>query len=250
MDLSIVISTCNEPIDLPRRAIQSCLRQIDISFEVIVSDDSNTEEIKNLVVDLNDSRITYFKHKSTGIAASNWNYGISKATGKFILLLHADEYFCDDRSLIRCLGILNSNKFEAYILEVLVQHAGHNWKRSLIQKKILKLLPQSVLLFNFIGSPSNFVFKREDFMPFNSNLKLLVDVVWYAQMLRGKRFFISDHLDLCSDVILGNNVTKSVSIEKQEFWEALNVKLNLLFFEKIFLYTRVFIVLPLRCFFR
>jgi len=82
--LSVVITTWNEALNLPRviASIKS------IADEIIVVD---TESTDDTVVVAKKLGCKVFRHKNTGIVEPVRNFSISKASGDWILLLDADE---------------------------------------------------------------------------------------------------------------------------------------------------------------
>jgi len=74
-----------------REALASALAQTYHDFELIVSDDSASDEIAGYVDSLNDSRIRYRRNaKNLGIAMNNLA-AFSEARGSYIASLHDDD---------------------------------------------------------------------------------------------------------------------------------------------------------------
>src|SRR5476651_2791644 len=74
-----------------QEALLSALRQTYRDFELIVSDDSSSDEIASYVASLGDSRIRYRRNpKNFGIAMNNYA-AFSEAKGKYIASLHDDD---------------------------------------------------------------------------------------------------------------------------------------------------------------
>ena len=71
---SIIIPTYNQ-LPLLKRALESVLHQQGADYEVIVTDDSDNDEICTYIEALDKQTIKYFHHNSTGRAADNWNFG-------------------------------------------------------------------------------------------------------------------------------------------------------------------------------
>ncbi|MGX3044136.1 glycosyltransferase family 2 protein [Helicobacter sp. T3_23-1056] len=84
--VSIALITYNQQ-DYVGMAIESILNQTYQNFEIIVGDDSSTDETANVVKSYKDKRIKYFKTDYNIGINGNLNLATSKATGDYIVLL-------------------------------------------------------------------------------------------------------------------------------------------------------------------
>lgn len=92
MKISVIIPTYNN-VALFERAVESVLCQTLKPHEIIVTDDSSTDEVERLCKTIGSPLIKY-NHNKPGLGAvKNWNNGLSKATGDWIIVLHHDEEF-------------------------------------------------------------------------------------------------------------------------------------------------------------
>lgn len=89
--VSVIVTTYNREKYL-KETIQSILDQTFTDFELIVVDNFSNYDFFEVMESFNDSRIKPFQNQNNGIIAVNRNYGISKATGKYLA-------FCDDDDL-------------------------------------------------------------------------------------------------------------------------------------------------------
>jgi len=72
-------------------SIQSVLDQYYEQWELLIVDDGSTDNTKNIVKNfLTDKRINYYYQKNFGPAVAR-NYGISKASGKYLAFLDSDD---------------------------------------------------------------------------------------------------------------------------------------------------------------
>ena len=92
IDFSVVIPTYKHP-ELARKAIASVLKQQGVTVQIIISDDSDNDEIASLCSSFSRTNLLYRHHEKRGNAVGNWNYGLGFAEGKYIILMHHDEYF-------------------------------------------------------------------------------------------------------------------------------------------------------------
>src|SRR5450432_1039111 len=90
---SIIIPTRNRYETL-RYAILTVLDQEFRSFEIIISDNSDPANQRSAGLPaefVNDERIKYFRPPSVLAMSDNWEFGISKATGEFIIIFGDDD---------------------------------------------------------------------------------------------------------------------------------------------------------------
>ncbi len=79
--------------------LRSVLNQTYFNFEIIVVDDSSTDQTASVVNKFiqSDNRIKYFKIEHAGRPAVPRNYGISKANGEVIAFLDSDDLWTKDK---------------------------------------------------------------------------------------------------------------------------------------------------------
>ena len=89
-DFSIIIPAYQH-LTLLQKSLSSVLQQEGVSFEVIVTDDSEDSLIMHYVEGLADKRVKYLRHDRDRHPVSNWNYGLRQVSGKYVILMHHDE---------------------------------------------------------------------------------------------------------------------------------------------------------------
>lgn len=92
--VSIALITYNQQ-DYVGGAIESILNQTYQNFEIIVGDDSSTDETANVVKSYKDERIKYFKTDYNIGINGNLNLVVSKASGDIIALIGGDDKLRD-----------------------------------------------------------------------------------------------------------------------------------------------------------
>jgi glycosyltransferase involved in cell wall biosynthesis len=94
--VSVIIPTKNRH-DLLVRAIKSVLNQTYSNLEIIIVDDSSSDETKSHIYKIKDERIKYiFQNNRKGGAAAR-NTGILNAKGEFISFLDDDDYWAPEK---------------------------------------------------------------------------------------------------------------------------------------------------------
>jgi len=71
--------------------IRSVLDQTYSDFEYIIVDDGSTDHTEDVIAEFNDPRIKYFKLSRIGHLGKLRNYGIGKASRKYIALIDSDD---------------------------------------------------------------------------------------------------------------------------------------------------------------
>ena len=88
-------------------AIESVLAQTFKDYEILVVDDGSTDDTKEVLSKYGDS-IRYL-YKPNGGVSSARNYGIEKATGKYVALLDADDFWMPEK-LAKQIAVLEADE--------------------------------------------------------------------------------------------------------------------------------------------
>lgn len=222
IDFSIVIPTYNN-LDLFIQAYDSIKEQKNISFEIIVTDDSNIDIIALFIKSLKDERIIYKLNTPSLGAVKNWNAGISMASGKYIILMHHDEFFADRLYyLMNVKKLFYEKEFKIIVSNIKIDNQNHSKKISRIPGKlkylILNYCPSFLFFCNIIGPTSSIAFINEKVIFFDSNLKWLVDIDWYYSLLSLNKTYVEEKLLICS-TDNPNQITKSINVQSLEITE-------------------------------
>lgn len=225
LDISVCIPTYNQP-ELAFRAVNSSLAQTGCSFEVIVTDDTRDNAVKNsLEPFFNDPRFHYFKNSEQLGAIGNWNEAAKRANGRIIKILHHDDWFCDNNCLEKMTSpILNGQTPITFSACKAMSHSGnqlfiHNASHTQLQQA--KEQPLILGVRNFIGAPSVSAVHRDAFLPFDKEFTWLSDVDFYIRILKfSGRKFIYIHDPLINITVDGNSQL-SRDCENKKFRTAL-----------------------------
>ncbi len=100
-----------ENADGIRRLLESALTQNYTDFELIITDDSRTDAVKNVVDEMMNgfmaygfvgedmsSKIRYIKNAERKGPVGNWNEAISHAKGQYVKIMHHADWFTDEYS--------------------------------------------------------------------------------------------------------------------------------------------------------
>jgi glycosyltransferase involved in cell wall biosynthesis len=104
MKISVLLPTRNR-LALLSEAIESVLRLEDEDWEVIVSDNDSSEDVKGYVASLDNPRIVYVKTDGPISVTDNWNNALENSSGDYVVMLGDDDallssYFARTRKLI------------------------------------------------------------------------------------------------------------------------------------------------------
>lgn len=88
--LSIIIPVYNAEKYL-KECIDSIANEINDSIELIIVDDGSTDSSSDIYGKYDNENIKIFKNKNYGVSFSR-NYGLKKATGKYVCFVDADDF--------------------------------------------------------------------------------------------------------------------------------------------------------------
>jgi len=93
---SVIVLTFNRKKML-KEAIDSILAQTVKDFELIIIDNCSKDGTGDFVRTYKDKRIRYFKNENKGIIATNLNFGLGQARGKYIALCDDDDIWSPEK---------------------------------------------------------------------------------------------------------------------------------------------------------
>ena len=198
--ISFIIPSYNSASTV-KRAIESILNQnANIRYEIIVVDDGssdNTEEV--LKVYENNQKIKFYKKANSGVADTR-NYGVSKATGDYIIFVDSDDYISEN--------LLND--IEPYLLQNIELI---KWNPIFVDENKNEILKPSSVAFEKVTGEQGFniLFGRDN----------LIDCLWnYAIKKELMMEFPSGtyHEDFATMPLIILNAKSFVSIDKREYY--------------------------------
>jgi glycosyltransferase involved in cell wall biosynthesis len=202
--------------------IESVQNQTYENWEMIIIDDGSIDRTQEIVGQYKDLRITYIRknHRGIGYLGENYNHGLERAKGEFILILEGDDYIPSNRIELQLPSfedkevVLSHGKY-AYVFDEKTVVYPNPFRRSVLTNEPvgsgLKIFLQG---FNPIGTQSVMIrrsallevggFTQPPYLP-------LVDYpTWMKLALKGTFQFIP--------VILGfwRRHPRSVTINRNE----------------------------------
>ncbi|MCM8781781.1 MAG: glycosyltransferase [Candidatus Omnitrophica bacterium] len=96
LPLISVIMPVHNAENTVKKALNSVLNQTFQNLELIVINDGSTDATLDIISNTHDPRIKIFSYPHSGVSKS-CNYGISKAKGKYIAFMDADDLWTQDK---------------------------------------------------------------------------------------------------------------------------------------------------------
>lgn len=150
-------------------------------FEVVISDHSEDDNIKNLCeLWKNELQIVYVKNSvGRGKIAPNLNNAIKYATGKYIKFLFQDDFLYDQDSLktIRDHVVKNPDKY--WFVNACVHTRDAETCYDMMIPAYHDKIHEGI---NTISCPTVLTIKNENVMEFDETLNWLVDVEYYKRL--------------------------------------------------------------------
>jgi len=125
MPLFSVIMPVWERAYIVETAIKSVLNQTFDDYELIIINDGSTDSLYKNVKQYISKKIKYFEISHSGVSAAR-NYGIKKASGKYIAFLDSDNVWNTNFLKITYDNINKSNKNVAYCKVRIHSHKNNN----------------------------------------------------------------------------------------------------------------------------
>lgn len=171
---SIVIPTyqMNGGIEFLRHSFEMLGKQTFKDFEVVITDDSNNDLVKDFCAKYFTLPIRYTRNPIARGMGGNTNTGIHNAKGELIKILYQDDYLAHEDSLqVIADNFLDNDKW-------LVTGCTHTDGRP----HLPRYNDQIHRGINTIGSPSVMTIRNTDPMFFDTNLGWVLDCDYYKRM--------------------------------------------------------------------
>jgi len=175
------------------RLLQSIELQTYKDFEVIISDDSDDDSVSQLLTAFRGKfPIQYFKNEKALGTPANWNFGISKAKGEWIKLMHDDDWFAKPTSLQQFADSISYGSkfiFSAYANCVECSSQQQVMQSSPSARHRMLKAPVTLLAENIIGPPSVTMLHHSINEQYDERMKWRVDLDFYIRVLMQEHAF-------------------------------------------------------------
>lgn len=261
--VSVCIPTYNQVKHL-KRTINSVLNQNFTDYEIIITDDSPTDIVYDLVQEYQgEGRIKYYKNEVPLGSPENWNEAIRLSKGEYIKIVHHDDYFTFSDSLQAFVDLMDNSPeavlgFSSSVVHLIDKNKIWIHSPTSVHLANLKANPYCLFFGNFIGAPSATIFRRSSNIFFDKNLKWVVDFEFYSRILIKNNVFVYNERELITTVGGEHNVTieceNNRNVEIKEYlyffntiaFKNIQFKKSIYFFRKRFDKFEVFSIKDIR----
>jgi glycosyltransferase involved in cell wall biosynthesis len=191
-----LISVCipaYKNIEFLRRLLDSIAIQTFHDFEVVVTDDSPGSAINELCGAYNGRfPIRYFRNARPLGSPENWNEAIRRSEGKWIKIMHDDDWFAGENSLSEFAQAIGDHPEANFIFSAyrdIFLDEDRSRPMYLPRVRYKAFLRNKTILFgrNIVGPPSVVLYRRLPPVPFDPTVKWLVDIDFYIRYLETGR---------------------------------------------------------------
>lgn len=219
-----------EQVTYLQRTLSSIVEQDFPDLEVIVTDDSTSNAVEELVSQYTGplgSRLRYQRNRPAHGTPGNWNTAIDLARGDLVKIMHHDEWFAAPDSLRAFVDLIDRSgaDFVFSAVQTTVVKTGRTWILCPSDEEVATLLrcPDRILLANIIGPPSSTIHKRSLGLRYDERFRYVVDMVYYRAALLKHKVDRTKEVLVLSVSDAGHNVTgtsKTPDVELREYCEA------------------------------
>jgi glycosyltransferase involved in cell wall biosynthesis len=170
--------------------LNSITSQTLTDYEIIVSDDSTTDDVKELIDSFSfGEKLKYYRNQPSLGSPSNWNAAIQKASGEYIKIMHHDDAFNNDTALAEMVSFIEANRYDYIFTNSAIENvedSGKNRVHSIRNFDKLVKNPYRLFFGNSIGSPSTLLIRRKlvKDLQYNPQFIWLVDMEYYIRLLQ------------------------------------------------------------------
>lgn len=179
MDKISIIITCYNTEKYIGKCLISIQNQTYKNFEALIIDDGSSDNSPNVIKDTikNDNRFIYCRKKNGGVSSAR-NYGLKKATGKYICFIDGDDYI-EDNYLSALYNAVKSDDCDFSICNI---------KRIYKDKVTLNKITDNVIKECLYPALWNKLCKKSLFDTYG--IKFLENV-WYEDLAVGAEIFLA-----------------------------------------------------------
>ena len=219
--LSLCIPTYNQTNFL-RKTLESIIQQKFQAFEIIITDDSDTDDVRHLIESFSfDIKIQYLKNSERLDSPENWNYAMSLAQGDYIKILHHDDWLAHENALEQFVDLLDQNPQADFAFGRTIVWTNGQTRVHPVSSEELDYLSKDPLYLiqrNCIGAPSATIFRnRPDLIQFDPKIQWLVDLDFYIRLLQINPKFVFQETPLIYTANQANHqVTAKFLLNKED----------------------------------
>jgi glycosyltransferase involved in cell wall biosynthesis len=214
------VSVCIPAYGAPEflmRTVQSVLSQDFEDFEVVITDDTPTSDVTEVIAQVEDPRVRYLKNPHRLGSPANWAAAVGESRGHLIKLMHHDDRFTRPDSLRRFVRLLDDPRadFAFSASQVVDVHQSPLWVHRPLERIVeMRVSPYVLLLGNWVGAPSATIYRRTSPAQIDCTLRWVVDIDLYLSVLvRNRRFSYEPEALVATTAGAPHQVTATVQHE-------------------------------------
>lgn len=178
-------------VNFLKRLLESIKIQTYKNYEVIITDDSPDNSVKELVNQyIEVFNIKYYSNNPALGTPKNWLEGISKASGEWIKIIHDDDWLSSQYSLEKFIKASEHNcRFIFSGYNAFYEETAIYKDKTISISQFLRVndFPYTLFADNVIGPPSVLMFHHSVAEYYNPALKWLVDIEYYIRILQKEK---------------------------------------------------------------
>ena len=173
-----------------KRLLESIEVQTYKDFEVVVTDDSPQNDVRQLCESYRAKfRLVFSKNEQVLNTPENWNEAIRKAGGEWIKLMHDDDWFSGPESLQGFAEAIGRNPEASFFFSAYTNVYEENGQQkpvalSSFWEKALRKNSSVLIADNVIGPPSVTLHRNDRRIWYDRNMKYVVDIDFYIRYLQ------------------------------------------------------------------
>jgi len=168
------------------RLLESIAMQTYKNYEVIITDDSPDDSVKQVADNFGHLPLSCTKNEPAAGMPANWNEGLLRARGPWIKIMHDDDWFRTADALEQFAAAASAGKgdfiFSAcnniYSSGKEVNEYLEGWRKEMLEDNTLNLF-----FLNVIGHPSTVMHRKDDAILYDTQFKWVVDIDFYIRYL-------------------------------------------------------------------
>lgn len=201
------------------KCLRSVLAQDFKDYELIITDDTPDDSVHEAIRSILVGTPYHYEKNTPSLGTpENWNAAVRKAGGKYIKILHHDDFFTEPGSLGLMVEAIEKSQAAFLFCQTDVWHVTSGMHRiNRISRKQLSLLkhkPEFLFFNNKIGAPSATLY-RNHLYEYNKAYKWLVDIDFYLRfLLNSHKVAYLDQALICTMHNTEGQVTGQVADDK------------------------------------
>jgi len=177
-------------VDYLQRLLDSILSQTYKDFEIIITDDSQDDSVAGLIEKYKDKTdIRYYKNEKPLGTPENWNEAIRKATGKWIKIMHNDDWFANDEALQIFYDNIQEHPDDVFFFSAFQNVEADTGKKQIVKlsytdKNFFESNPYHLLKKVYVGNPSCTILRKDLDVWYDKRYKFIVDFDYYIRVIQ------------------------------------------------------------------